>query len=264
MPTGARAGFPVHWVTDGGGDRPAVLIHCALAHAGSFGPLMARLGDRLSMTAFDLPGHGQSGDWDGRGDMLAVSARIAESFCDGPVDLIGHSFGGGAALCLAVARPELVRSLTLIEPVFFAAARATDPAAFEAYLSRMAPYARALASGDRAAAAQAFNAVWGDTAWDRLPEAQRTYSTERIHLIEESVPGLIEDSQNILGPGRLEAVDAPVTLVSGDRSPPIIGVVLDALAARLPRSDRVVIDGAGHMVPITHPREVAAAIRAGL
>lgn len=265
MPTGERAGVPVHWIEGGEGDRPAVLIHCALAHAGSFGPLMARLGDQLSMTAFDLPGHGRTADWDGRGDMLGVTARIAESLCDdGPIDLIGHSFGGVAALCLAVERPDLLRSLTLIEPVFFAAARAVSQPSFEAYIAGMAPYGDALASGDRAAAARAFNAVWGDVAWDGLPEAQRAYATERIHLIEESVPGLIEDSQGLLAPGRLEAVEVPVTLIRGDGSAPVIAVVLDALAARLPQTRQVVIEGAGHMAPITHARDVAAAIRAGL
>ena len=264
MPTGVRAGGSVHWITGGSGERPAVLIHCALAHAGSLRPLMAHLGDRLSMTAFDLPGHGRTADWDGRGDMLGATARIAESFCDRPVDLIGHSFGGVAALCLAIQRPDLIRSLTLIEPVFFAAAQAVDPPVFEAYLAAMAPYAAALSGGDRAAAAQAFTAVWGDGDWDRLPEAQRAYAAERIHLIEASVPGLIDDSQALLAPGRLEAVDAPVTLIRGDRSAPIIPVVLKALAARLPQTRQVVIEGAGHMAPITHATEVAAAIRAGL
>lgn len=225
---------------------------------------MAHLGDRLSMTAFDLPGHGRTADWDGRGDMLGVTARIAESFCDRPVDLIGHSFGGAAALCLAVERPDLLRSLTLIEPVFFAAARAVDPVIFDAYLAAMAPYAAARAGGDRAAAAQAFTAIWGDGAGDRLPEAQRAYAAERIHLIDESVPGLIEDSQGLLAPGRLEAVDVPVTLIQGETSAPIIGVVLNALETRLPEVRRVVIEGAGHMAPITHAREVAAAIRTGL
>ena len=264
MPQGLRAGVPVHWITGGDGDRRALLIHCALAHAGSLAPLMTRLGDGLSMTAFDIPGHGRSAEWDGRSDLLDVTTRIAESFCDGPVDLIGHSFGGVAALCLAVRRPELVRSLTLIEPVFFAAAKAAGHPAFDAYLTGMAPYAKALASGDRAAATRVFTATWGDGDWDALPGAQRAYATERIHLIEESVPGLFDDSQNILRPGGLEGLVLPVTLIRADRSPPVIEAVLGALQPRLPQSRSVLIEGAGHMVPITHAREVAAAIRAGL
>ena len=264
MPLGARAGLPVHWITQGRGDRPALLLHCALAHAGSLKPLMGQLGGRLSMTAFDLPGHGQSGDWAGQGDMLDATARIAESFCGDPVDVIGHSFGGVAALCLAVRRPDLLRSLTLIEPVFFAAAKAAGDPAFEAYLAEIAPYGAAMAAGDRPAAARAFNAVWGDVSWDVLPEVQRAYAAARIHLIEESVPGLLEDSQTILRPGGLERIAAPVTLISGDRSPAIIPAVLTALEARLPETRRATVPGAGHMVPITHPADTARAIRAGL
>jgi lipase len=41
---------------------------------------------------------------------------------EGPVHLIGHSFGATVALRLAIEAPERVASLTLIEPVLFAAA----------------------------------------------------------------------------------------------------------------------------------------------
>jgi pimeloyl-ACP methyl ester carboxylesterase len=75
------------------------------------------------MTAFDLPGHGQSADWDGHGDYGRRTAEVAATFYTEPLHLIGHSFGAVTALRLALAAPEGVRSLTLIEPVLFAAAR---------------------------------------------------------------------------------------------------------------------------------------------
>ena len=43
----------------------------------------------------------------------------------------------------------------------------------------------------------------------------------------------------------------------------MIDAINEALARRLPRAGRVTVAGAGHMVPITHPAQVAEHI-AGL
>jgi pimeloyl-ACP methyl ester carboxylesterase len=82
------------------------------------------------MIAFDLPGHGRSADWDGASDYHHLSTQIAASFLTEPVDLIGHSFGATVALRLAVEQPQKLRSLILIEPVFFAVAAQDSPGSF--------------------------------------------------------------------------------------------------------------------------------------
>ncbi len=46
----------------------------------------------------------------------------------------------------------------------------------------------------------------------------------------------------------------------GEDSPPVIPAIADALAARLPDVGRARVPGAGHMLPITHPRQVAELI----
>jgi lipase len=56
----------------------------------------------------------------------------------------------------------------------------------------------------------------------------------------------------------------PVLLVEGADSPPVIDAVQAALAARLPQAARMIVPGAGHMVPITHPDLVARAVQAHL
>ena len=61
---------------------------------------------------------------------------------------------------------------------------------------------------------------------------------------------------------RLEAVGVPVLLIEGADSPPIIEAVQSELARRLAQSSRLRVAGAGHMVPITHAAEVAAAVQA--
>ena len=53
----------------------------------------------------------------------------------------------------------------------------------------------------------------------------------------------------------------PALLVEGSNSPHAAHAINDSLMRRLPNAQRVVIEGAGHMVPITHPGKVAAAVR---
>ncbi|WP_413869076.1 alpha/beta fold hydrolase [Albidovulum sp.] len=263
MPLADRAGHPTFWQVFGAGDRPALAIHCSLASSNAWAGVADRLGHRLTLTAFDLPGHGRSAAWPGEGDYLEETVRITATFADRPLDLVGHSFGAVAALRLALASPEAVRTLTLVEPVLFAAAKGT--AAWDENAALMDRCRTAFGRGDRAGAAAAFTAVWGaGVAWDRLAEREQAAIVERIHLIEAGTPALFEDSGGILAPDALEALDMPVLILRGDRSPAIIPEIAEAIAARLPDVGVATVPGAGHMVPITHPAETAGLIGVNL
>lgn len=262
MPQGLRAGHPVHWRHEGSGGRQAILVHCGLAHSGAWKGVMERLAGRLDMVAFDLPGHGRSGDWDGSGHIQDLTVAIARDFLDdapGRVDLIGHSFGATCLLRLAVGQPDRVRSLTLIEPPFYDAARG-DPG-LDRQLELDASFHAAIASGDREAAACAFNRAWGTgERWaDIAPELQ-SYIVGRVAIFAGSGNPANADVADILAPGRLERMTAPVLLLRGALSPPVVASVERTLARRLPDARTVVIEGAGHMAPVTHPDEVARAI----
>ncbi len=258
-----RAGIATAAITRGEGARPALLLHCSLASARSLVPLMDRLGDVLSMTAIDLPGHGRSDPWTGEGDYLARCTDVAESFCDGGRVLVGHSFGAVVALALMARRPDLVRSAVLIEPVLFAAAAGTE--AFEAHRQGHGAIRRALAAGDRERATALFTGAWGTGQdWSAIPEAQRRAMADRIHLVEASAPGLSEDSTGILAKGRLDRVGAPVLLLRGAESHPVVPEIAQGLLRRLPDAREQVLPGAAHMAPLTHPEAVAGAIRAHL
>jgi pimeloyl-ACP methyl ester carboxylesterase len=262
-----RAGARTFWQTFGSGPRASVALHCSLAHSGAWAAVAERLAGRITMTAFDLPGHGQSADWDGTEDFTALCARIAEGFvgvgAGEAVDLIGHSGGAVAALQLALAAPERVRTLTLIEPVLFAAARGTE--AGRNHAAAMAPVFDLIAAGEREAAAERFVGIWGTgKPWDRIDPRQRAYFADRIHLIEAGMPALAEDNGAVLAPGRLESLTMPVMLISGAASPPVIHAIAEAIAARLPDVGVAEVPGAGHMLPVTHPDQTAGLIAANL
>jgi pimeloyl-ACP methyl ester carboxylesterase len=253
----------------GHGPLPALALHCSLAHAGEWAGVGAALADRLTLTCCDLIGHGTAPDWVAGTDPAAASEEIGLAALPGsaaaPADVIGHSFGAVVALRLALNHPERVRRLVLIEPTLFAAAKAAGSAEVAPHLALHAAFAAALAAGEAERAAEVFTADWGTgEPWAGLPERQRRYITERIHLIPAADPVLMDDSGHLLAPGRLERLRLPVLIIEGGASPGVIPAIAAALAERLPEARRARMPGAGHMLPVTHAPQVAAEIGAFL
>ncbi|MEJ8562071.1 alpha/beta hydrolase [Yoonia sp. GPGPB17] len=251
------SGHYVHAVTMGDG-APTVMIHCALSSHTPLLPLANAVDGQV--TLIDLPGHGRSDDWDGKPDYQTLVMDAAAACCDGPTHLIGHSFGATAALRLAVERPDLVSRLTLIEPVYFAAAKSTPEHAQHAKDFR--PFVSAMLAGDEARAAAVFNDLWGAAAWADTPARLQDKLTRRIHLIVAGAAPIEEDAAGITSAERLGTVNASVTLIRGTDTQPVIRAIHDTLLARLPMATDHEIAGAAHMVPITHAEDVAAIIRA--
>jgi lipase len=255
-------------VWDKGGARPVLALHCSLAHAGAWSGLVDHLSG-VTVTALDQPGHGRAAAWDGVTDLHGLTTRqsieMAEAMGGQAIDLIGHSFGATVALRMALERPDLVRSLVLIEPPLFAAARAGGSPVFASFRRDHLGVAQALAEGRRHDAAALFHSHWGNgTVFDDLPARQQHYMIDRIHFIAAQNPFLLEDSAGLLRYMGLESIGVPVLLVEGAASPAIAGAVQDELERRLPQVTRLVVPGAGHMVPISHPGEVAEAVMAHL
>ncbi len=248
----------------GHGPRKVLALHCTIAHSGAWRGLAAEMDAKATFITPDMLSHGRSPDWDRQGDFQDRSIGAVQHLLSEPMDVIGHSFGGTVALRLAVEHPDLVRSLTMIEPVFFAVAARDDPAMLTTHNADAAPFIEALQAGDDALAARLFNRMWStedSPHWPQLPEATRAAMTRSIHVVPACSPAVIDDRPGLLKPGVLDRVTMPVLLLRGDRTHPIMAVVNDGLARRLADAQSVVMAGAGHMLPITHPGETAAQLR---
>ncbi|QFS84287.1 Haloalkane dehalogenase [Roseivivax sp. THAF40] len=266
MPKDSQSVFPVHSRTLGAsGGAPALALHCALAHGGAWKGVVNDLGDRLSVTAPDMPGHGKSDDWDRRCDYHDAVTDAAETFLEDDITLLGHSFGATVALRLAERHPERIRRMVLIEPVLFAAARETAPKAFTERREAARPMMEALARGDTETAARVFTGTWGvGKSWGQMGDQARALLQKQVRIIEETEQALTYDSAGLLKEGALERCTMPILFLRGAQTEPILGEIHAALLARLPDAREVVIPEAGHMAPITRPDAVAAEIAAFL
>lgn len=99
---------------------PALFVHGLGGSSSNWSALMRLIGDRVACEALDLPGFGHSpppddGNYSIGGHARAV-VRLLEASGRGPVHLFGNSLGGAVVTKVAAARPDLVRTLTLVSP----------------------------------------------------------------------------------------------------------------------------------------------------
>jgi len=242
----------------GDGPRDLLMLHCSLAQGAAWKGVAGCLPGGLRLTAPDIVGHGTGPAHDPVRDLHdQCYEAVLPHLPPARFDAVGHSFGATLALRLALEMPDRVRSLTLIEPVLFAAARGSGT--FSPHRSGQAGRGRAASGDDRLAATRDFLKHWGSGAkFDDLPAHQRAYMAARIHLIDASDPALFDDSAGLVP--RLAQVAAPTLLMAGGNCLPVITAILDRMQAEIPHTTRSSIPGAGHMAPITHAAPVAAAI----
>ena len=119
-------------------DQPALLIaHGLYGSARNWGAIAKRMSDRRQVISVDMRNHGQS-EWNDSHSYPDMATDLAEVITahGAPMDVIGHSMGGKAAMVLALQHPALVRRLIVadIAPVpyshtqvgFIAAMRGLD------------------------------------------------------------------------------------------------------------------------------------------
>ncbi|MCR8826186.1 alpha/beta fold hydrolase [Pseudosulfitobacter koreensis] len=95
---------------------PLLIAHGLFGSGRNWGVIAKRLSDTRRVIAVDMRNHGLSprektnSYTDMAGDLAEVIDHIGA-----PVDVLGHSMGGKAAMALALARPELVRRLVVAD-----------------------------------------------------------------------------------------------------------------------------------------------------
>jgi 4,5:9,10-diseco-3-hydroxy-5,9,17-trioxoandrosta-1(10),2-diene-4-oate hydrolase len=223
------------------GAGPAVtLIHGGVFHSGpawarTIGPLVQ---DGYRVIAVDRRGYGRSPD----GDADEISVRLQAGDVATTLDLrdvatshvVGVSYGALVGLELALADPERVSSLTLIEPTIFAWLK-DDP--------DYAPWFRRFRELEDVGASGAPHEEWL-VAWLSLIDPDMATGLRP----GSSAWPLMERALVLPDHGLLETLAVSTLIVNGGNSEPAMQQVGTLLADRLPSAQHVELAGEGHQL----------------
>ena len=241
-------------------DRPPLIIaHGLFGSARNWGVIARRLADRRNVIAVDLRNHGTSPRATSQSypDMAGDLAEVIRSH-GAPMDLLGHSMGGKAAMQLALTEGALLRRLIVAD---------IAPVAYGHDQSRHIHAMRSpdLANlGSRAEADRRLTAAIPDAAlrafFLQSLDLKATPPQWRLNLavLEAEMP-------KITGwPGTEGRFDPPTLFLAGSESQYVRPEHRDTIRALFPKARFARLIGAGHWLHADKPREFEETVRAFL
>lgn len=232
--------------------RTVVLLHGIGGSAYSCADVAQWLAERGARAlAWDAPGYGRSRDPIGDVDLVDRLAGSVTALRLGQVDLVGTSWGGVIATCLAHRRPEMVRSLVLADSTRGSATDTAKAGAMRARvteLENLGPEQFAARRAGRLVSPHADDAV-----------AVRV----RQQMARVRVPGYRAAAEYMASTDTgdlLSRITAPTLVVVGEDDV-VTGVPESRLLSeRIPGARLTIIPRAGHAAITERPAEFADAV----
>ncbi len=245
---------PINLVRTGPrGATPVVLVHPVGLDLSYWDRQIEALHDSHDVVAFDLPGHGRTpgipSDWT-LDQAAGCLGHVVSSLEAGPAHLVGLSVGGMMSQALALTRPDLVRSLTLIDT----AAAFAEPAR--------------VAMRDRAGAARrgGMEAVL-QTTIERWFTAEN--ARHRPDLVDRVTKTLLAGDPQVHAAmwdmiagldlvAELHRIVCPTMILVGEFDPSSPPAAARVLWDNIPAAKMHVIAGSSHMAPLERPELINA------
>lgn len=246
-----------HPATEAVTHPPLLIAHGLFGSGRNWGVIARRLADTRQVWAVDMRNHGESPRLPTHSypDLAADLAEVIRHI-GAPVDLLGHSMGGKAAMQLALTQLDLIRRLVVAD---------IAPVAYSHDQTRHIDAMRALDLTDlstRGEADHRLSAVIEDAGL-------RAFFLQSLDLKAEGGPRwrlnfdvLEAEMPKIVGwPGTTGAFPRPALFLTGADSHYVKPEYRDTIRAHFPAARFAKLPGAGHWLHAEKPREFEETVR---
>ncbi|MBN8843488.1 MAG: alpha/beta hydrolase [Sphingomonadales bacterium] len=262
------AGQRIHYRDQGRRDGPVVvLLHGSNASLQTWEPLVKRLGGTYRIVTLDLPGHGLTGatpdrDYGADGMIDAVDVVAAKLGID-HFTLGGNSMGGWVAWRYALARPEHVDALLLIDASGMPLRKGEKaPPSNVGFRILKYPFGRWLATQitPRSLVEESLRGsiekqgIVDDAMIDRYWELLRFPGNREATVLRAQM-----DREPAMA-DRVGDIKVPTLILFGKKDLLINPTAAQTFNERIAGSEVVLLDGIGHLPMEEAPDETAAAI----
>lgn len=259
MPSIHVNGAWLHYEEHGSGAETVVFAHGLLWSGRMFDAQVLALRDRYRCITYDLRGQGRSEVTAGGYDMDTLAedaAALIEALGAAPCHFVGLSMGGFIGMRLAIRRPELLRSLVLMET-----SPDAEPEASARKYRMLGRVARWISM--RLVADRVMKIMFG---WTFLvdPDREAERRAWRAHLLGNHRVGIqralrgVTDRESVYQ--QLDRIRLPTLVVVGDQDVATPPEKAERIAARIPGARMVVIPAAGHTSSVEEPEAVSRAL----
>jgi 3-oxoadipate enol-lactonase len=258
MPYQTINGARIYYQEHGSGPKTIFFSHGLLWSGYMFHNQIAVLKDRYHCITYDHRGQGQTEVTKSGYDIESLyedAIALMETLDCAPCHFVGLSMGGFVGLRVGIRRPDLLKSLTIMES-------SPDPEAKQTMRQYRLLSLVAYWIGLRIVADRVMDIMFGqkflnDPARAALKDEwkERMVSNDRIG-ITRAVSGVITRKGVS---EQLDQIKIPTLIIVGDQDVATVPAEAEKMHAGIPNSKLVIIPGAGHTSTIEEPEAVTAA-----
>jgi pimeloyl-ACP methyl ester carboxylesterase len=249
---------------DAGGAGPTVvLVPGSCSTGAAWRPVIAVWQGQFRCVTTSLLGYGQTAERRTAQDpCISHEAEMLESVIrnagDGPVHLVGHSFGGVVALAVALRGRLKLASLSIVEAPAVELLRESDEHRhYSAFRQMTEAYFNDFGNGNKQAIASMIDFYGGAGTYASWPPRVQAYAVETtpVNILDWASAYDFALSKAILA-----AVKVPTLVVRGGASHPAMQRANELLSTHIRGASLMTIAGAAHFMIATHAAEVANAV----